>query len=111
MAELAALSRPQAAPLALGAMRLGEGEALAWSEMARGLLLHRVRLGHGGDAALVADYRVLAPTEWNFHPQGTVAAMLARMPRAPDAGQARRIGVLAAAFDPCVTYQIEFEHA
>lgn len=111
VAELAALAG-DAAPLSLGALQLGPGQALAWSEMARGLLLHRVRLDADGT---VADYRVLAPTEWNFHPRGTAAGMLAQMPAARTADQraglSRRIGVLVAAFDPCVPYQIEFDHA
>jgi hypothetical protein len=41
---------------------------------------------------------VLAPTEWNFHPQGALAlALAARAPQ--DVGAAQ---TLAAAFDPCV---------
>ncbi len=63
--------------------------------MARGLLLHWVALEPDGS---VADYRVLAPTEWNFHPGGALARTLAALPA--DAGDAAR--TLAAAFDPCV---------
>ncbi|MBC7860055.1 MAG: nickel-dependent hydrogenase large subunit, partial [Burkholderiaceae bacterium] len=102
--------------LSAGALTLGPGEALAWSEMARGLLLHRVRLEPGRAEASVADYKIVAPTEWNFHPRGAVASILAQLPAtAEDAAQMalqkRRISVLAAAFDPCVSYEIEFEHA
>lgn len=114
IAELAGLSAPRgdaAPPLALGALALAPGQALAWSEMARGLLLHWVRLESDAPDALIADYRVLAPTEWNFHPRGAVAQALAAM--APDACPVtqRRVGILAAAYDPCVTFTIEFEHA
>ena len=63
--------------------------------MARGLLFHWVRLDHAG---AVVDYRVLAPTEWNFHPAGTLARSLAAL--APNDGARAR--TLAAAFDPCV---------
>lgn len=115
VAELAALGLAGPAPLAMGAVRLAPGEALAWSEMARGLLMHRVRLEHAGTAPLIAQYRVVAPTEWNFHPHGVVATMLTQMPVARSidqrAQQTRQIGILAAAFDPCIAYQIEFEHA
>jgi hypothetical protein len=127
VAELAALASASAADaplLSAGALALGPGEALAWSEMARGLLLHRVRLESGqssGQAeAKVADYKIVAPTEWNFHPRGVVASILAQLPAAAEnvapiaagkAAQRRLIGVLAAAFDPCVSYEIEFEHA
>jgi Ni,Fe-hydrogenase I large subunit len=58
-------------------------------------LLHWVQLDV--DAA-VRDYRVLAPTEWNFHPQGALAHALSAM-SANDQYAAR---TMAAAFDPCV---------
>ena len=95
---------PQDAPqdplLSCGALALGEGSALAWCEMARGLLLHWVRVDACG---IVVDYRVLAPTEWNFHPQGALARALAEVP-SDDVRSAR---CLAAAFDACVDCRIE----
>jgi uncharacterized protein (DUF2237 family) len=86
--------------LASGALALGDGQAIAWCEMARGLLLHWVQLdSHGA----VAQYRVLAPTEWNFHPQGALAlALAARAPQDIAAAQ-----TLAAAFDPCVECSVQ----
>jgi hypothetical protein len=90
--------------LSSGAMRLGEGQALAWCEMARGLLLHWVQLDAGGS---VQDYRVLAPTEWNFHPQGALATAVAGL--APD--DSVKANLLAAAFDPCVACTIELPEA
>jgi hypothetical protein len=81
--------------LAIGALRLPNAQALAWCEMARGLLLHWVHLE--GDGA-VQDYRVLAPTEWNFHPQGALALALTALPF----GATVAARTLAAAFDPCV---------
>jgi Ni,Fe-hydrogenase I large subunit len=81
--------------LASGALHLTDGQALAWCEMARGLLLHWVQVDAEG---LVQDYRVLAPTEWNFHPQGALAQAVAALP-ADAVGTAR---TLAAAYDPCV---------
>jgi len=85
--------------------------------MARGLLIHLVRLAPAADSdmAQVADYRIVAPTEWNFHPRGIVARALADMPapRSTVSRQhiGRQVAILAAAFDPCVDYRIEFEHA
>lgn len=117
IAELVLLSEWQQAQnrLALGSLTLAPGLALAWCEMARGLLLHWVRLEHTGATQCITDYRVVAPTEWNFHPSGVVAHALAAMPIARDAiAQAqvtRQVNILAAAFDPCVNYKIEFEHA
>lgn len=78
-----------------GALSLGQGQAIAWCEMARGLLLHRVQLDPQGR---VDDYRVLAPTDWNFHPDGALArALTALQPH--DTASAWG---LAAAYDPCV---------
>jgi Ni,Fe-hydrogenase I large subunit len=86
--------------LATGAMKLGPGQALAWCEMARGLLLHWVQLDAQG---AVQDYRVVAPTEWNFHPDGALARALAALP----ASDTLAASTLAAAFDPCVVCTIK----
>ena len=115
IAELALLSGATLDNLALGSIMLAPGEALAWSEMARGLLLHWVRLESADPQAAIVDYRIVAPTEWNFHPSGVVAKALAAMPLATCAlsreQEIRHIGILTAAFDPCITYKIEFDHA
>jgi Ni,Fe-hydrogenase I large subunit len=81
--------------LASGALQLAAGQALAWVEMARGLLFHWVQLDAAG---AVQNYRVLAPTEWNFHPQGALARALSALP----AGATAAANTLAAAYDPCV---------
>jgi uncharacterized protein (DUF2237 family) len=86
--------------LSSGALELGDGQAVAWCEMARGLLLHWLqRDDHGA----VAQYRVIAPTEWNFHPQGALALALAAC--APQDIKAAQ--TLAAAFDPCVECSVQ----
>jgi hypothetical protein len=89
--------------LALGALTLAPGEGIAYTEMARGLLVHWVRLEDGmSDAgtARVARYHVLAPTEWNFHPQGGFAHWL-RQARHGD------VRLAASALDPCVQVDVE----
>jgi Ni,Fe-hydrogenase I large subunit len=85
--------------LSSGALRTAEGQAIAWCEMARGLLLHWVQLDARGR---VVDYRVVAPTEWNFHPQGALAQALTAL--APQDSSSAM--VLAAAFDACVACQV-----
>lgn len=85
--------------LSSGALALDDACAMAWCEMARGLLLHWVKVDAQGR---VADYRVLAPTEWNFHAQGALAKSLSAL--APDDVTAARC--LAAAFDACVVCDI-----
>jgi len=86
-------------PLASGALNLAPGQAIAWVEMARGLLLHWVQLDSEGQ---VADYRVVAPTEWNFHPEGALAQALRALP-AEDTTSA---WILGAAYDACVECRV-----
>ena len=106
VADVAHLAAPHGEDwLALGALGVGPSEGLAWCEMARGLLVHWVRLDGAGDAAAhVAAVHVLAPTEWNFHPCGAFARLLSDLPRqvAP-----ARVQLLGAAFDPCVSLAVE----
>lgn len=100
-----------AAWLSHGALPLHAGEGVAWTEMARGLLVHWVRLdpplagssGVSSDTARVAACRVLAPTEWNFHPRGVLAQSLAALIGPARHFDARR---LAVAFDPCVAFEV-----
>lgn len=107
LADLAQIA--EGATLACGAIRLGSGEAIAWSEMSRGLLVHRVRLEAGArdpSLARVERMQVLAPTEWNFHPEGGFAQWLA----ASRAGrEIPAVNLAAMALDPCLAFTIEAE--
>jgi hypothetical protein len=115
LAEVARLALPDdggrqgADGLALGALSLGDGQAIAWVEMARGLLLHWVQLEPAITAPdagpRVLDCAVIAPTEWNFHPAGAVAQALAMLPAAAPAtgaGAPSPLALLLAAYDPCM---------
>ena len=113
VAELVRLCLPDEGPaqgagiLAFGALQTGEQKGLAWVEMARGLLVHRVELNATGAATTVRACNVLAPTEWNFHPQGVVAQHIARLGAdEPAAVIDRRVRLLMAAFDPCVPFDV-----
>ena len=89
-----------------GGLSTGPNRGLAWVEMARGLLVHQVEVDPVSQRVLAC--RVVAPTEWNFHPQGEVARHLARLdPTLPEAALARRVNLLVAAFDPCVPFTID----
>lgn len=70
-------------------------------ETARGRLAHRVRLQ--GDR--VEDARILAPTDWNCHPRGVMAACLGALPC--DARARQRAALVVECIDPCVAYVIE----
>ena len=115
IAELLRLCQPDAPGqggagwLSAGALSTGSRQGLAWVEMARGLLVHQVDIeAPVGDApARVLDCRVLAPTEWNFHPQGAVAQRIATLDtRQPAEDTERRVRLLMAAFDPCVPFDV-----
>ena len=81
-----------------GRQRCGLGRA----ESARGVLAHCVWIDADGAEARVADYRVLAPTEWNFHPRGVLATtLIGQRADAPEALR-ERAQRLIDALDPCV---------
>lgn len=110
VAELVRLSLPDEAGrsgngwLAFGALQIAPGEGLAWVEMARGLLVHHACVDGGGR---VAAYRLLAPTEWNFHAEGAVAAALEHLRPMDGPFAQRRVAALMAAYDPCVRFEVE----
>ena len=86
--------------LSSGSLKLSDTETISWCEMARGLLLHWVRF----DAQkAIADYRIISPTEWNFHPEGALAQALSEIQSADSAAAQ----TLAAAFDACVEYSVQ----
>ncbi len=82
----------------------GSGSGLGVVEAARGRLVHRVEVADG----TVSRYRILAPTEWNFHPEG---ALVQGLQGAPAEDIETRARLLVAALDPCVTCRVEVAHA
>ncbi|MFZ2168748.1 MAG: nickel-dependent hydrogenase large subunit [Methylococcaceae bacterium] len=80
----------------------GVGVGLAQVQAARGLLIHRLVLHQGQ----VYDYRIVAPTEWNFHPDGVVAHSLKQLQADCVNDLQRQAELLINAIDPCVQYQL-----
>lgn len=91
----------QGAPAPVAAVTLAPGVGAAGVETSRGLLLHAVQLT--GDR--VGQYRILAPTEWNFHPDGPLAQALQALSAGPELEARARL--VAQALDPCVNYGLE----
>ena len=83
------------------------GAGVAAVQTARGLLLHRARVEGGR----VTAYRIVAPTEWNFHPDGPLANGLRRCTARDEEDLGRRAAVAIQALDPCVATRIEVGHA
>lgn len=104
--ELALLLTGRTQPQ-VGAITLADGSGLAWVDNARGLLIHQVHLA--GDR--VQHYRIVAPTEWNFHPQGALPHALLGA-AVPDAAAALRLAErLVHSLDPCVACRVELDEA
>ena len=92
---------------AAGARSLGPQAGIAWVENARGLLIHQVRLG----GERVATYRIVAPTEWNFHPGGALASALLGAPARELTALKQQAQRVVHSLDACVACRIEIEHA
>jgi len=92
-----------AQPLRAGVLDAAAGAGIAWVEGPRGLLVHQIRLTAGRAQA----YRIVAPTEWNFHPEGAVPMALQGAPVADAADARHRAERLINSLDPCVTCQVE----
>lgn len=95
------------APAPTQALREGPNAGVGAVETARGLLLHRIVLDHGR----VADWHIVAPTEWTFHPDGALPGALSALPPTDRPDLARRIRLLLAAMDPCVACDMRFQEA
>lgn len=78
------------------------GLGFAVVETARGLLIHSVRLALGR----IAEYRIVAPTEWNFHPAGAFRDGLLGLAAGDMGTVRRRAWRLALALDPCTAFDV-----
>jgi Ni,Fe-hydrogenase I large subunit len=81
------------------------GAGLGIVECARGRLVHRVAVAVGR----VTDYKILAPTEWNFHPEGPLARGLAGAGVGSGTAIDQAIGLFVTALDPCVGCDLTVE--
>ena len=106
-AQYLAAGSDDAAVSPIDARSVAPGVGVARVETARGTLLHRVRL----EGERVAEYTVVAPTEWNFHPRGAFASALLGAPAADLESLRDQAAAQALALDPCVPFQLEIEHA
>ncbi|MET0101725.1 MAG: nickel-dependent hydrogenase large subunit [Sedimenticola sp.] len=86
-----------------GSQQLAPGRGIAQVEAARGRLVHRVELADG----MVAGYQILAPTEWNFHPDGVLAQGLAALQAGSEEELRHQARMLINAIDPCVSFELK----
>lgn len=92
-------------PVVTPALAGGSGVGLGVVEAARGLLAHRVEVVDG----VIRRYQILAPTEWNFHPDGPLARGLRGQAMADGPALPRLARMLVCALDPCVACEILVE--
>lgn len=78
-----------------------------WVETARGLLVHHVVLGR----EYIAAYRVLAPTEWNFHPDGSLVRELSTIEARDETELQTQAELPVVALDPFVAFEVHVNHA
>lgn len=89
-------------PLAMSAHAAGTGRGVAEIDVARGRLVHEVRLEGG----LIADYRITAPTTANFAPGGAAERAIRALPL-PDRESFEWLARLAILeVDPCVAHDV-----
>lgn len=79
---------------------------LAKVPAARGDLIHYIEQTPGAEG--IDKYRIVAPTEWNFHPKGTLVSMLTGVNVSRETLRPL-VEKLILAIDPCVAYDIQIE--
>lgn len=79
-----------------------QGTGFGFAEAARGRLIHAAEIEGG----VVRRYRILAPTEWNFHPDGAAARGLASIAAATPGRREAVARLFITAVDPCVGYEL-----
>ena len=95
-------AKPRAQSVALGA-----GDGLGSVETARGLLLHRARVHD----ECVVDYQIVAPTEWNFHPDGALVQSMTGAAADDEGALLRSARLNIHTLDPCVACRVEVARA
>ncbi len=86
--------------------RVNSGIGLSQVEAARGRLIHRVEIDDG----VIRRYQILAPTEWNFHPQGVAVQGLQTLNSNDEEVLQQQAALWLNAIDPCVGYQLQVHH-
>lgn len=82
-------------------------EGIAVVRTARGLLMHHVRLA----GEQVVEYEIVAPTEWNFHPDGAFAQDMRGVVVKDEDSLKQSAHIAALSLDPCVAYEVEIRNA
>jgi hypothetical protein len=85
----------------------GENFSLGWVQTARGLLIHLANIL----ADKVSQYFIVAPTEWNFHPEGTLNKTLIHSHFSSTQFCEKAVKLAILALDPCIEFNVGVAHA
>ncbi len=75
---------------------------VAQIQASRGLLIHKVELENG----VIANYQIIAPTEWNFQPNGVAALSLQSLCVHNETLLHQHAALIINAIDPCVGFEL-----
>ncbi len=90
-----------------GVSMVSYGQGISQLEAVRGRLIHRVVLTDDR----VSEYQIVAPTEWNFHPQGVLAQSLKNLSPRDEQELDLLARLVVNAIDPCVGFHIKLLQA
>ncbi len=79
---------------------------LSQVEAARGRLIHRSQIRQNTQQPRIKQYQIVAPTEWNFHPQGLIQQSLCHIKARNQQEHKHLANLIINAIDPCVAYQL-----
>ena len=86
---------------AVNGWSLEKGMGMGRAITCRGPVFHRVSLAAGGGGERVADWRVIAPTDWHFAPRGPVVVGLKKL------HSVGRMRLLVTSYDPCAPWTLQ----
>ncbi len=75
---------------------------VAQIQASRGLLIHKVELKNG----VIANYQIVAPTEWNFQHGGVAALSLQSLSARDTTTLRQHAALIINAIDPCVGFEL-----
>jgi uptake hydrogenase large subunit len=75
---------------------------VAQIQASRGLLIHKVELKNG----VIANYQIVAPTEWNFQRSGVAELSLQTLDAHDTTTLRQHAALIINAIDPCVGFEL-----
>lgn len=104
MADVAEGVSPRNSCGKISASTAKDGCGLSHVEAARGRLIHGVEVAAHSEK--INRYAIVAPTEWNFHPDGITSRGLAAIGNTGGEDLLKVANLFIGTLDPCVGYQL-----